>query len=83
MTIDPITAVWIVRLALAVAFAFSAGVVFGDVTRRRPRKRPRKRKRLRTHYLRGDDGSIFRVRCQPGAFRRLLAKIEDEECCGE
>ena len=49
-----------------------------------PPRRPPKRKRppLRVHYLRGDDGLIFRVRCRPEAFRRVVAKIEDEECEG-
>ena len=39
-----------------------------------PPRRPPKRKRLRVHYLRGDDGLIFRVRCRPGAFRRMVRK---------
>ena len=47
-----------------------------------PPRRPPKRERLRVHYLRGDDGLIFRVRCRPGAFMRMVAKIEDESCEG-
>lgn len=46
-----------------------------------PPSRPPKRE-LRVYYLRGDDGLIFRVRCRPEAFRRMVAKIEDEECEG-
>ena len=63
---------------LLMSLGFSVGVLFADLTEARPRKR----KRLRTHYLRGDDGLIFRVRCRPGAFKRMVAKIEDEECEG-
>ena len=68
---------------LLMVLGFSLGVLFADLTAARPRKRKSPRRdRLRTHYLRGDDGLIFRVRCRPGAFRRMVAKMEDEECDG-
>jgi hypothetical protein len=79
MTIDLLTVVYWVSLG------FSLGVLVCELTQApKPakRKRPRRR-RLTTHYLRGDDGLIFRVRCRPDAFKRMLAKIEDEECEGK
>jgi len=68
------------------AMGFVLGVLFCDLTEAKTPKRKRKpkRKRLRTDYVVSDDGmSLYRVRCRPGRLDRLLARIEDEECCGE